>query len=183
MTDATARFFVLTGGPGAGKSTLLGALGRAGFATVGEAGRAIIRDQVAVGGTALPWADRALYAELMLSWELRAHREAGELDGPVFFDRGVPDVAGYLRLEGLPVPAHVEAAVARLRYHRRVLVAPPWPEIFAKDRERRQDLAEAERTCAAMIETYGAAGYEPVELPRAGVEARLRFVLATLGLR
>src|SRR3546814_10617091 len=63
----------------------------------------IIRDQVAIGGTALPWADRAAFAELMLGWELRSWHEAHDRAGPVIFDRGVPDVIGYLRLCGLPV--------------------------------------------------------------------------------
>jgi predicted ATPase len=35
-----------------------------------EAGRAIIQDQISIGGSALPWADQSDFAELMLSWEL-----------------------------------------------------------------------------------------------------------------
>src|SRR3546814_9531683 len=81
-----------------------------GFDHMPEAGRAIIRDQVAIGGAALPWADRAAFAELMLGWELRSWHEAHDRAGPVICDRSVPDVAGYLRLCGLPVPAHVSQA-------------------------------------------------------------------------
>src|SRR3546814_1518314 len=51
-------FHVITGGPGSGKSTLIEALAVEGFDHMPEAGRAIIRDQVAIGGAALPWADR-----------------------------------------------------------------------------------------------------------------------------
>lgn len=90
-----------------------------------EAGRGIIQDQMAIGGSALPWADRALFAELMLCWELRSYRMAAGRAAPVFFDRGVPDIVGYLRWDGLPVPDHVHAAAKAFRYHRRVLVAPP----------------------------------------------------------
>src|SRR3546814_14045915 len=57
-------FHVITGGPGSGKSTLIEALAVEGFDHMPEAGRAIIRDQVAIGGAALPWADRAAFAEL-----------------------------------------------------------------------------------------------------------------------
>ncbi|MGX9177335.1 AAA family ATPase [Mesorhizobium sp. BHbdii] len=46
----------------------------------------------------------------MLSWELRSYRAAVEKNGPVFFDRGVPDTLGYLRLTGLPVPDHIRNA-------------------------------------------------------------------------
>lgn len=55
MQNDSDRFFVLTGGPGSGKTTLIEALRSAGFATSVEAGRGIIRDQLAIGGPALPW--------------------------------------------------------------------------------------------------------------------------------
>jgi len=44
------RFFVLTGGPGSGKTTLIEALESRGLLRSVEAGRAIIREQVAIGG-------------------------------------------------------------------------------------------------------------------------------------
>ena len=50
------HLYVVTGGPGSGKTTLIEALGRLGIVSMPEAGRAIIRDQTAIGGQALPWA-------------------------------------------------------------------------------------------------------------------------------
>lgn len=182
MTD-TAAFHIITGGPGSGKTTLIDVLAAEGIRHMPEAGRAIIRDQVAIGGTALPWADRAAFAELMLGWELRSWHEAGALPGPVIFDRGVPDVIGYLRLCGLPVPDHALKAAELFRYAPRVFVAPPWREIFTADGERRQDFAEAEATHAAMIETYAGLGYELVPLPLAPVADRVRFVRAAIGMK
>ncbi|MGS0895607.1 AAA family ATPase [Burkholderia stagnalis] len=178
--DAAARFFVVTGGPGSGKSTLLDALEHAGFARSQEAGRGVIRDQAAIGGHALPWRDPAAFAELMLSWEMRSYHLARQALGPVLFDRGVPDVIGYLRLTGLAVPVHADAAARRFRYHRRVFIAPPWPDIYARDAERRQDFDEAARTYDAMVDCYTSYGYRLVELPRASVAARVRFVLDAL---
>jgi predicted ATPase len=121
--SGSERLFVITGGPGSGKSTLIDALAEGGICTMPEAGRAIIQDQVAIGGEALPWADRRAFAELMLSWEMRSYRAALKRRGPVVFDRGVPDVLGYLRLSKLPVPSHVEKAAQVFRYHRRVFIA------------------------------------------------------------
>lgn len=171
------HLFVVTGGPGTGKSTLIEELMRRGFRSMPEAGRAIIRDQVAIGGPALPWGDRALYAELMLGWELRSYREAEAMAGPVIMDRGLPDIVGYLTLIGLPVPAHIEEAARRFRYNDRVFLAPYWEAIFAQDAERKQDRREAEATGRVMAETYAGLGYEVVELPRVSVEARADFVL------
>ena len=47
-------FHIITGGPGSDKTTLIDALAALGFHHMPEAGRAIVRDQVAIGGTALP---------------------------------------------------------------------------------------------------------------------------------
>lgn len=176
------RFFVLTGGPGSGKTTLISAMGKAGFHSTAEAGRAIIRNHAAIGGPALPWNDPALFAELMLSWEMRSHALASAQAGPVFFDRGIPDIAGYLHVSGLPIPDHVEAAARAMRYNRKVFILPPWKEIFGKDSERKQDFPEAVRTHEAMVKVYTAFGYELVTVPCLPAAERRRFVLAAAGL-
>jgi predicted ATPase len=176
------RFYVVTGGPGSGKTSLLEALRAHGYACSTEAGRGIIQDQVSIAGQALPWADRSLFAELMLSWEMRSYRMAQEAAGPVFFDRGVPDVLGYFRLIGVPVPGHVWKAAQRFRYNPTVLIAPPWPEIFRQDRERKQDFDEAIRTYDAMVATYTELDYRLVEIPLAPVQDRLNFIVEHLGL-
>ena len=146
-----------------------------------EAGRAIIQDQMAIGGSALPWADRLAFSELMLGWELRSYREAQAHAGLVVFDRGVPDVIGYLTLSGLPVGDHVVRAAELYRYRHEVLIAPPWPEIFTQDAERKQSLAEAEATFHALAAAYQRCGYALVSLPRASVAERVRFVLSRIG--
>lgn len=176
--SAGEQLYVVTGGPGSGKSALIDALGARGVAVADEVGRAVIRQQVAIGGQGLPWADRALFAELMLSWEVRAHEAAvgGEVR-PVVFDRGVPDVLGYLTLSGLPVPDHVRTAAETCRYDAAVFVAPPWEAIFGPDAERKQDFAEAVRTFDMMTSVYAGLGYELVELPKASVQARAAFVM------
>ena len=174
-------FHVITGGPGSGKTTLIDALAAAGFARTIEAGRAIIQDQTAIDGPALPARDPGLFAELMLSWELQSYRSAQAQVGPVFFDRGVPDIAGYYRLIGHTVPPHVTAAANRFRYNRRVFAAPPWPEIFGHDAERKQTFNEAVRTFEAVTGAYRDLGYELVPLPLVPVLQRVKFVLDAIG--
>ncbi len=181
MTEDADRLIVLTGGPGSGKTTLIEALAKRGHAVRPEAGRAVIRDQQAIGGEGLPWKNRALFAELMLAADLRGYDEARGLGELAFFDRGLPDIVGYLTLCGLPVPRHAEVAAERFRYRKTVFIAPPWRAIFGQDAERRQDFAEAERTYEAMARTYPRYGYELVELPQGSVETRVDFILGRLG--
>jgi len=175
------RFFIITGGPGSGKSTLIDALEKSGCSRTVEAGRGVIQDQMAIGGHALPWQDRLLFAHLMLSWEMRSHHIAQFVKGRVFFDRGVPDVLGYLKLIGEPITELMQKAAVTFRYNRRVFIAPPWKEIFQQDAERKQDFDEALRTSGAMVAIYTELGYELVELPRASIEERVGFVLSRSG--
>lgn len=145
-----------------------------------EAGRTIIQDQVAIGGAGLPWEDRLLFADLMLSWDMRSYRDA--LDSsegrPVFFDRGVPDIIGYLSLEGLESPDRFYAAAEICSYNPTVFIAPPWPEIYEQDSERRQGPDLARRTYEAMVRVYRELGYTLCELPRESVEDRVDFILS-----
>lgn len=55
---------IITGGPGAGKSTIIEKLSAKKYTCLPESGRAIIQDQVRIGGNALPWLDRQAFAEI-----------------------------------------------------------------------------------------------------------------------
>lgn len=167
-------FYVITGGPGAGKSTLIEALAALGHGRTVEAGRSITQTQVVIGGNAVHWGDRALYAELMLMHEIRSHEAA---EGITFFDHGIPELCGYMGLSGLAVPAHFERAVAVYHYNRVVFAAPPWREIFVNDAERKQDFAEAVTTYDRCTQAYRERGYEIVDLPMASVAERVGFVM------
>lgn len=176
------RFIVITGGPGSGKSTLLRALAKEGFAVMPEAGRAIIQSQLKIGGKALPWSDRMLYAELMLMWEMRSYADADRLvEDTVFFDRGIPDVAGYLQLCNLKVPEYAWQAAKQLRYYSTVFIAPPWREIYVNDIERKQSWEEAVATHDMMRKVYENLGYNVVSLPLTSVNERVRFIKERLG--
>jgi predicted ATPase len=176
----TPPFFVITGGPGSGKTTLIEALAATGFATAREAGRQIIIKERQSGGRALPWVDPLAFAEAMLAHDIDSYATRRNATGPVFFDRGIPDIIGYLRLEKMPVaPAMLHAARAH-RYRDPVFICPPWPEIYTADNERKQSFDVAERTYRAMVEVYSEFGYGLIEVPRQDVEARIRFVQQTV---
>jgi predicted ATPase len=173
------RFTIITGGPGTGKTSLIAELCRRGFAGTVEAGRAIILDQTLIGGRALQAADAALFAELMLAWEMRSYRMAEQEPVPaIFFDRGIPELTGYYRMLGMPVPAHVTAAADVFRYRPRVFLAPAWQAIYTTDAERTQDFVDAVAGSDAARTAYEGFGYEVISLPLASVAERADFVLA-----
>lgn len=173
---SSPKLFVMTGGPGAGKTTLIGALAYAGFTVAAEAGRQVILDQQAQDGTALPWVDRNAFAQAMLAHDLESYARLRGATGPVFCDRGIPDTIGYLRLEGLTVPETMWRTAREHPYQPRVFICPPWRAIYATDSERRQTWDVAERTYEAMVAVYMELGYTLVEVPRAPVDTRVRFV-------
>lgn len=150
------------------------------MATSAEVGRAIIREQVAAGGDALPWADERAFAALMLPREIAAQAAALARGEPTVLDRGVPDVIGFLRVSGLSVPPAFDAAARTVRYNVRVFLAPFWEAIYTHDAERRQRPDVARATEAIMRETYAGHGYTLMELPRAPVADRVAFVRAAI---
>lgn len=172
------RFILITGCSGGGKSTLLVELGRRGFMTIEEPGRRIVREALAGSGDALPWADPVAFAKRAIALSLADLKAAERASGLVFFDRGLVDAAVALaHAEGRPVE---DRLTGPQRYHHTVFVAPPWPEIFRGDDERRHGLeaaiAEFDRLCAALPKL----GYAHRELPRVSTEERADFVLAAL---
>jgi predicted ATPase len=171
------RFVILSGCSGGGKSTLLDELARRGHATVPEPGRRIAAEQLREGGTALPWVDPVGFLQRALVLAQADHDAQAAKDW-VFFDRGVIDaVAGLHHFIGEPDPA---AMARRYRYHRKVFLVPPWPEIHVTDAERRHGMDEAIAEYDRLTATYPALGYEVVVLPRVSVPERADIVLAAL---
>jgi predicted ATPase len=177
MVRAEVNFHIITGGPGSGKTSIIQALRDRGHLCVDEVGRKIIREQLLIGGDALHWGDKAKFLELMLSRSMCDYDRVRQSDGPVFFDRGIPELAGYGPLVGIPVPAHVTKAAKLFRYARTVFVTPPWREIYRNDEERKQDFAEAVATHDTCVGAYREFGYEPVEVPKVSIAERVEFIL------
>jgi predicted ATPase len=173
--------YVISGGPGAGKTTLLTALRQAGFRGVEEASRVLIQEQVALNSGLVPWLDLGGFAELAQARMVAQHAAASWHAGPVFFDRGLPDLVAYLEVAGRPVPAATHAAVAAHPYQTPIFLAPPWAEIYVNDAERWQTFAEAEALYHALRRTYQALGYPVLDLPQASVAERVAFVRAVIG--
>jgi predicted ATPase len=172
------RFVVLSGCSGGGKSTLLAELHARGYHVVEEPGRRIVKHELEIGGNALPWTDGAGFARRAIEVALSDREAAQQQPGWVFFDRGLIDAAS--ALEHLTGESVLRLLSFQHRYHPKVFLAPPWPEIYVTDAERRHGfeagLAEYER----LEQVYPALGYEVIRLPKTTVTERADFVLSAL---
>lgn len=179
MQLTTPPFYVITGGPGTGKTTLLAEVARRGHICVPEDARAVIQEQVASGGDALPWVDASRFAELLMQRSLATWHEWARRNPqtPVFFDRGVGDAVICADLIGHTLHARLLEQANACRYRDPVFLAPWWPEIYVTDAERRQTREEAEATEHAVMKTYTDLGYRIVRLPLVSPAERADFIL------
>ena len=172
------QFVIISGCSSGGKSSLLAELARRGFAVVEEPGRRIVRQEQARGGDALPWVDPVAFGRRALAMARDDREAARGASGWVFFDRGLIDAAAALeRMVGEALSQNIGAAD---RYHRRTFLAPPWPEIYVTDPERRHGIDAAMVEYRHLLTVYASLGYEAVILPKASVVERADFVLRTL---
>jgi predicted ATPase len=148
---------------------------------VEEPGRRIVQEEVQRGGSALPWLDPIGFARRALATAIADYssQAAGVRQGGwVFFDRGIIDAAAAIaHLTGESALAAIEQTY---RYHRRVFLTPPWPELYATDEERRHDFQAALGEYARLLEVYPSLGYEVYILPKVGISERADDVLKVL---
>jgi predicted ATPase len=79
------KFVVLSGCSGAGKSSLLSELGRRGFPIYEEPGRQVVKEQLYIGGDALPWGNVSQFRELTISRSIHHMVTAARRDQLSFF--------------------------------------------------------------------------------------------------
>jgi predicted ATPase len=157
---------------------LLAELRRRGFATVDEPGRRIVAVELKRGGTALPWVDAVAFLRRAIDVSLADWADADPSARWVFFDRGLIDAAA--ALEHLTDEPGIESLGRVYRYNKCVFLAPPWPEIYTLDQERRHDFAEALAEYDRLIAVYPALGYDIHVLPTVSVAERANWILAAL---
>ena len=176
---AMNRRFVVTGGPGGGKSTLLDALAERGYRIAPEAARRLIKERLSSGLPPRP--DPVAFARAILDSDMAQYRAATDHDGITFFDRGVLDALYMLDLESAMSRDEIAGLVAAFPYNDIVFLLPPWEAIYATDSERDQTFEESVAVFEGMKRWYARWGYETVEVPRAGVAARVSFILEAIG--
>lgn len=165
---------VISGCSGGGKSTLIEALSHQGYQTITEAGRRVVRDQLARGGEGLPWKNSHVFAQQCLVLGKHDYNTSHS-DKITFFDRSIIDIAAYL--DRLDSSNHLIELVANYPYHNKVFLVPPWRDIFTHDDARRHSYEDAIAEYEDLHRAYGVLGYSNIIIPRTTVAERVRFVL------
>ncbi len=171
-----ANYFILTGAMGAGKSTVLTRLKAQGILCIDDPARQILREQRLIGGSGVPETDPALFNQLMLSRAIHLYETIAQGDGPVVFDRGIPDLIAYAELFEIDTAVY-ERAAAEYRYGNVMLFFPGWKEIYAADDERKVDFESARKFGEAVAGIYQRLGHQTVEVPRVPIEERVAFIV------
>lgn len=111
-------------------------------AVIEEPGRRIVQEQTRTGGQALPWLDMTAFLRGAIDLALDNHANAPRSNTQwVFFDRGLIDAAAAPQaLDGTTI---LDTIAQSHRYHSRIFLATPWPEIYVQDEERRHSMDEA----------------------------------------
>lgn len=164
-----------------GKTSVIEQLSVMGYHSIEETGRSIIQHELKTGGNHLPWLDKKGFAMDMFKRSLKDFQNISENNNRLtFFDRGIPDAIGYLKLCNIYIPEIMYQGAKENRYHATVFVTPPWQAIYVNDNERKQTFEEAVATYHIMKETYFSLDYELIELPKTTVIKRAKFILEHL---
>ena len=174
------NFFVLAGSAGTGKTTVLAQLRQKGFFCADEAARAVLEEQLAIQGPALPSNNPLLFVQTMQSQNVKSFEEAREIREPVFFDRAMPDLVHYAIRFGID-PQEFETASKKHLYSQTVFLFSPWREIFVNDNVRKMSFEKSVEFHELLVGVYKKLGYNLVEVPFGSIETRAEFILGIVG--
>ena len=166
--------WVLTGPPGSGKTAILDAI-RDDVRSVDEPARRVLAEQRANDRSGTPDRDPSMFVQLLLQRAIQDHGDARGRDGPVLFDRGIPDCVAYSHLLGVD-PGPSQRASERFRYRPEVFVLEPWEDIYVTDDERTMSFADTLAFHELILEAYQRSRYRLLVVPRGDVGERVSAI-------
>jgi predicted ATPase len=169
--------YIITGGPGSGKTSIIEALSQSGYTTFPEVSRTLIRQQMQLEQGVLPWKNMEGFASLALQEMRQQHEHATAMDRLCFFDRGIPDIIGYIHFSNLVLSSDFFKVAQDHVYAPVVFICPPWPEIYVNDPERPQTFQDALDLFHSIKTAYETLDYTIMEVPRDIVSVRVQFIL------
>tara|TARA_R100000935_G_C2795728_1_gene148066 strand:- start:9 stop:548 length:540 start_codon:yes stop_codon:yes gene_type:complete len=171
---------VITGGPGTGKSSIINYLESQGQYCLHEISRQITLEAQQQGIEQLFLEKPLLFSEKLLEARINQHYQAEKLcKGPIFLDRGIPDVVAYMDYFGTSYPEEFVEACKNYSYDK-IFLLPPWKEIYKSDNERYESYDQALIIHENLKNSYITYGYDPIEVPIGTIANRSSFIMNSL---
>jgi len=171
---------VITGGPGTGKSTVIEKLTQLEFTCMPEISRIITKGAQEKGIDQLFLKDPLLFSKLLLEGRIDQYNKAEVTSEQiVFFDRGIPDVFGYLNYLETDYPEIYIDQSHKYRYDK-VFMMPPWKGIYKTDNERYESYEQSLVIYEHLILAYKKIDYPVVIVPEGSIATRTEFILNSL---
>lgn len=171
---------VITGGPGSGKTSLINFLEQQGHCVIQEISRDVIREAQEQGIEQLFLENPILFSEKLLEGRLNQFLEGDGCPSKVlFYDRGMPDVTGYMDFAEIDYPEKFSNTCMSYQYDA-IFVLPPWEAIYQKDNERYESFEQAEKLYHFLKKSYEGYGYNVNEVPVGSISERVHHILNSL---
>lgn len=168
---------VFFGGPSTGKTTIIQELKSRGFYCMDEISRQVTREAQEKGIDQLFLTEPLLFSKMLLSGRenqfIQAEKSSEET---VFFDRGIPEVFGYMDYLKTEYPSVFIEKSEQYRYDK-IFYFPIWREIYESDNERYESLEEAQLIDKFLINAYKKLGYTITTVPFGSVDNRADYIL------
>ena len=173
------QLYIISGGPGSGKTSIINELKSRGYNCFGEAARSVIEQQQQLNSEIHPLSDVYAFTELVVG-QMKLNLQQASSKGLCFFDRGLPDSAGYLMAGNNVVPEYLDREIKLAPYNKKVFITPFWKEIYKTDEVRFESPEEAMLIENFLIQAYQDYGFSVVKIPFLPVEERVNFIISEL---
>lgn len=171
---------VITGGPGTGKSSLINELIHQNYFCMPEISRKVTLDARKTGIDQLFLNKPLLFSQLLLEGREQQFIDAGNKNiSVVFFDRGIPDIHGYMNYIGVDYPDLYKQKSLKYKYTS-VFMTPPWQEIYHSDNERYESFEQSLAIHNHLKKTYLELGYSLLNVPIGTIKERVQFILNSM---
>lgn len=180
---------VITGAPGTGKTSVIEALQREGYHIFPEVIREFTAQETATKDEPQTATNPIVFAKDSLDFNQKLiegrkqqyNAAQDKAPGPLFYDRGLPDVLAYMDYFDQSYGKNFEQVCRAHRYDR-VYIMPPWEEIFHSDGGRFETYQQALDLHESLVTRYSAFDYQLLTVPKDTVSARVEHIIRSLGI-